>query len=437
MPAQSASAPGPPILLAQPLEGLLGELVARGYDVEIAADGYRILELAPRVHPVAAILRVGLPGPELPELVRRIKAVSPDCRVIVLGARRRDDAAALLRSGCDAALTSDPDPRYLMWTLGRVLAGGVVLSPELARGLVETLAESVSREREWARTLADRTRQAEELARAKADFLGNVSHELRTPLTIIKGVASLLARKGLGGEHQDLLTEVENAADKLTSMVDDLLLLADMERGSIALNIQDCDLASLIREEVHGAAARYPEVAVESTIPESVPAEADRSRIRDVVRHVLDNAFRYSEHGASITVKVRVGDEGVTVAIADRGGGLGRSQVTAAFGQPFTPGESVMTKERAGLGLGLNLARTIVALHGGIMWGESLPGGGSKVSFTLPPPRRAESEERPGNQDAEAASQVEEHQALAASGPQPEEPRDDSAHPPAAATSSS
>jgi signal transduction histidine kinase len=381
---------GPPIILAQPLEGLLGELVARGYDVEIAADGYRILELAPRVHPVAVIARVGLPGPETPELVRRIKAVATDCRVIILGARRRDDAAALLRVGCDAALTSDPDPQYLMWTLGRVLAGGVVLSPELARGLVETLADSVSREREWARTLADRTRQAEELARAKADFLGNVSHELRTPLTIIKGVAALLGRQQLSGDHADLVVAVERAADKLTSMVDDLLLLADMERGSVALDVEPCDLADLLREEVGAAAVRYPSVSVEESIPVAVPTEADPTRVRDVVRHVLDNACRYSEEAGSISLKVRVGDEGLTVAVTDAGGGLGRTQVAAAFGQPFAPGESVMTKERAGLGMGLNLARTIVALHGGIMWGEPLPGGGSRVSFTLPPPRASE-----------------------------------------------
>jgi hypothetical protein len=75
--------------------------VARGDDVEIASDGYRILELAPRVHPVAAIVRVGLPGPELPELVRRIKAVSPDCRVVVLGpgagtTPRRSSAPAVM-----------------------------------------------------------------------------------------------------------------------------------------------------------------------------------------------------------------------------------------------------------------------------------------------------------------------------------------------------
>jgi signal transduction histidine kinase len=394
---------GPSIILAQPLESLLGELVSRGYEVEMAADGYRVLELCPRVHPVAVIARVGLPGPEAPELVRRIKTLAPDCRVVVLGARRRDDAAALLRAGCDAALTSDPDPQYLLWTLGRVLLGGVVLSPELARGLAETLAESVHREREWARTLADRSRQAEELARAKAEFLGNVSHELRTPLTIIKGVASLLRRQEAPGDPTELMVEVERAADKLTAMVDNLLLLADMERGTLGLDTEPCDLAGLIREEAEAAAARYPAVSVEAMVPDSVPTEADAPRIREVLRHLLDNACRYSESGGSVSVRVRVAEEGVTVGVTDRGQGVGRSQVAAAFDEPFAPGEATLTKERAGLGLGLNLARNIVSLHGGILWAEPIPGGGSRVSFTLPPPRWIHPEAS-GSSDTSGAS---------------------------------
>jgi signal transduction histidine kinase len=80
-----------------------------------------------------------------------------------------------------------------------------------------------------------------------------------------------------------------------------------------------------------------------------------------------------------------VADEGVTVSVTDRGPGVERSKVSSSFGAPFTPGEQVATKELAGLGLGLNLARNLVALHGGILWAEPLPAGGSRVTFTLPP----------------------------------------------------
>jgi signal transduction histidine kinase len=384
---------GPSIILAPPVPELVDALTSHGCDVETATDGYRVLELAPRVHPAVLVASVGLPGPEPPELVRRTKEVAPDCRVIILGARRREDAAALLRAGCDAALSADPDPRYLLWTLGRVLVGGVVLSPDLARGLVETLADSVHREQEWARTLADRTRQAEVLARAKADFLGNVSHELRTPLTIIKGVSSLLRRVDAPDDREELLEQVERAADRLTAMVDDLLTMAEVEGGTLALDVSGCDLAPLLAEEASSAATRHPGVSVSPRIPDAVPAEADAPRIREVVRHLLDNACRYSRPGGSVTVRARVSDEGVTVSVTDRGEGVGRWQVSAAFGQPFAPGEDPMTKERAGLGMGLNLARNIIALHGGILWAEPLPGGGSRVSLTLPPPRPAQAEE--------------------------------------------
>jgi signal transduction histidine kinase len=383
---------GPTIILAPPQADLLEALTSHGCEVETAADGYRVVELAPRVHPAALIASVGLPGPEPPELVRRTKSLAPDCRVIILGARRREDAAALLRAGCDAALSAEPEPGYLLWTLGRVLVGGVVLSPDLARGLVETLADSVHREQEWARTLADRTAQAEVLARAKADFLGNVSHELRTPLTIIKGVASLLRRLDAPADQAEMLEQAERAADRMTAMVDDLLTMAEVEGGTLALDVSGCDLGPLLTEEARSAAARHPNVAVTPQIPEAVPAEADASRIRGVVRHLLDNACRYSDQEGSVSIRARVADEGVTISVTDRGEGVDRRQVSAAFGQPFAPGEDPLTKERAGLGIGLNLARNIVALHGGILWAEPLPAGGSRVSFTLPPPRSAQAD---------------------------------------------
>jgi signal transduction histidine kinase len=85
-----------------------------------------------------------------------------------------------------------------------------------------------------------------------------------------------------------------------------------------------------------------------------------------------------------VRVKGLRSDEGIVVHVTDRGPGFRRGQIAAAFGEAFSPGEEVMTKELAGLGLGLNLARSLLALHGGILWAEPLPGGGSRVSFTIP-----------------------------------------------------
>jgi hypothetical protein len=111
----------------------------------------------------------------------------------------------------------------------------------------------------------------------------------------------------------------------------------------------------------------------------------DVGRLREAVRQLVDNACRYSAPGETVKVRARLGDEGIAVHVSDRGRGLRRDTVRAAFGQPFTPGEDILRKERAGLGMGLNLARTLVVLHGGIMWAEPLPGGGTRVAFTLPP----------------------------------------------------
>ena len=77
-------------------------------------------------------------------------------------------------------------------------------------------------------------------------------------------------------------------------------------------------------------------------------------------------------------------DEGVVVSVTDRGEGLDRSLVMRAFEQPFSTGEATLRKEKAGVGVGLHLARQIVVEHGGVMWSDPLPGGGTRVSFCIP-----------------------------------------------------
>ena len=379
------------------------DLRARGYNVEVADDGYRAIELAERTRPSAALVDAAASGPKTQELIRRVKLAVPGCNVVVLVAEpsaERD--VEHLRAGADAILLGAPDSGFLVWTLQRLGEGGLVLAPTVARSLGQALSDAVTQRGEWAKQLSARTKQAEDLARAKSDFLGNVSHELRTPLTIIKGVAATLRVSNPQG-NEEMLGQVEKAADKLILMIESIITHASMERGDYSLTFRKCDLALPIRDATDNAATGYPHVTVEMFIPEHLPAIADARAIRGVVRQLVDNACRYSDAGGVVSVKARGGEEGVTVHVTDRGQGVNRDKIQAALGQAFSPGEEIMTKERAGLGLGLNLSRNLVGLHGGILWHEPLPGGGSRVSFTIPPEGPEGAKDQPAP-DANVAS---------------------------------
>jgi signal transduction histidine kinase len=358
-----------------------------GHEVELAVEGFRAVELAERTHPEVVVFRTGLPGRPAAHIVRRLKELPTPPRVVVILAEQDlDEAADVLAAGADAVIGPDPHPEYVSWAVDRVAEGGAVLAPGIARELVDRFVETVRMKDEWSRSLADIAMQTEGLSRAKADLLANVSHELRTPLTVIKGLVSVMRRSEASAEdQQEFLRLVEEAADKLTAMVDNLVTLSEMERGTLRLDLRPCDLAHLVKEGAEQASSTYPDVSVEVSVPHSIPATVDVDRLREVVRQLVDNACRYSAPGETVRVRARLGDEGIAVHVSDRGRGLRRDTVRAAFGQPFTPGEDILTKERAGLGMGLNLARSLVALHGGIMWAEPLPGGGTRVAFTLPP----------------------------------------------------
>jgi signal transduction histidine kinase len=357
-----------------------------GHRVDIADDGYRTIELVERVHPHVVFVHVSAPGPGALELIERVRQAEPECRIlfVVPGSEPKRDAE-LVSSGADGVIVEGVQPSFLPWALDRAAADGLFLDPEVARGLGQAMTEAVTHRAEWARQLAERTRQAEDLARAKSDFLGNVSHELRTPLTIIKGVAATLRMTEKDETQSGMLSQIENATDKLVTMIESIITHASMRRGDYTINVTVCDLADAIRAAAEEASKGHPNVTLDLTIPPRVSAVADVRAIRGIVQQLVDNACRYSDAGGSVSLKARSGDEGMTVHVTDRGVGVNRDKVAAALAEAFSPGEEIMTKERAGLGIGLNLARNLVALHGGILWAEPLPGGGSRVSFTIPP----------------------------------------------------
>jgi two-component system sensor histidine kinase VicK len=110
----------------------------------------------------------------------------------------------------------------------------------------------------------------------------------------------------------------------------------------------------------------------------------DGERISEAMAQLVDNACRYSPPGGRVIVSIRRVSEGIMFAVTDSGEGLPRDVVAKAFREPFTTGEEILRKERAGLGLGLHLARQLVVMHGGIMWADPLPSGGTRVAFCIP-----------------------------------------------------
>jgi signal transduction histidine kinase len=365
---------------------VIEDLRTRRYPTGVAEDGYRAIELAERDHPAVILARAELPGPEPGELIRRLNLCSPRSRVVMILDQTDPEASArMLRAGAQGVLLGVPRLGFLIETIHRVAEGGVVIDPEVALSLVEPFADSVARERAWSRELAGRAREVQALSQAKSDFLANVSHELRTPLTIIKAAAATLARADtISASQADLLAEVEAASDRLTTMVEGLLTEADVERGDFVLDFAHCNVSDLVREGALEAGERFPRIRVDVTTPEVMPAVVDARAVRGVVRQLVDNACRYSKDRGMVSVKARSADEGITVHVTDRGMGVHRWRVAAAFSQAFSPGEEITTKERAGLGIGLNLARNLLALHGGILWAEPLPAGGTRVSFVIP-----------------------------------------------------
>jgi signal transduction histidine kinase len=356
------------------------------FEIEVGTDGYRAVELAARTRPHVIVAEVALPGLSGAELVRRLRAAHPETRVICWTSLAAPDGAAeMFRAGALGYLLKEDGAEEVARAIPHILSGGAVISPRVAIRLVGRFAESLHRERELNRALAEASMKVQDVTHAKAEFLANVSHELRTPVTVVKGIAFVLKDGRISDEEKvEFLDRLQGAVEKLTTLVDNVLTIADLDRGNLALQIAECDLASLVRHVCDEVAKKYPEVVVEKFLPESAPVLADPARIAEAVRQLIDNACRYSPEGASVVVRLRFMDEGITLSVTDTGEGLRREVVSMAFNEPFTAGEEILRKERAGIGLGLHLARQLILMHGGIMWADPLPGGGTRVSFCIP-----------------------------------------------------
>ncbi|MDQ6858364.1 MAG: ATP-binding protein [Chloroflexota bacterium] len=236
--------------------------------------------------------------------------------------------------------------------------------------------------------LRDNNFQLERANRLKSEFLANVSHELRTPMNAIIGYSKLML-DGLDGElnsqQESDLQRVTTAADNLLGLINGLLDLSKIEAGRMEINVEEVDVRPIVEDVV--ALVRphsdSKELEVRSDIALDVPPIlADRARFRQVLVNLMSNAVKFTDKGA-VTVSASSAEGWVTISVSDTGIGISPEAQAYIFDE-FRQADASTTRRYGGTGLGLAISKRLVALHGGRIWVESGPNGGSVFCFTMP-----------------------------------------------------
>jgi two-component system sensor histidine kinase GlrK len=223
-----------------------------------------------------------------------------------------------------------------------------------------------------------------EVDRMKADLFAMISHELRTPLTTIKEGTSLLLER-VGGtiteKQEKLLTIIATESSRLTGLVNSILDLSKMEAGMMVYTFAERPILPLIEQAVREITpyAESRRLRIEKQLQADLPlVRMDGERILDVLRNLLGNAVKFTPEKGCITISAHPFAGWLEVAVSDTGPGIPSDKFTAIFEK------YVSSDQKKGTGLGLAIVKHIVIAHGGKVWVENAPGGGSKFIFALP-----------------------------------------------------
>jgi signal transduction histidine kinase len=231
-------------------------------------------------------------------------------------------------------------------------------------------------------------RDVTELRRLEAtrnDYIALISHDLRNPLTSILGTAQWL-QKRLAEEtlvqEAAMAERAVTSARRMNSMIQDLVESARLEAGQSELQTQPTDLLNLILELVGRIGTLDDQARLRVDAPDlAPPVLADPERIERVLVNLVSNALKYSTPGTPVVLTVQPRDGEAVVSVVDQGPGIPPEEIPRLF-QRYRRADA--GRKTGGLGLGLYIARLIVAAHGGRIWVESEVGVGSTFSFTLP-----------------------------------------------------
>lgn len=280
----------------------------------------------------------------------------------------------------DVAFGHPTEPQRVVFTVAIYLLAGLLMA-----GLLRELA-TLRRQRESFERQRAETEALRELDRMKTEFLAAMSHDFRTPLTVVRGNLELLLSERPGAmtpAQRDLAERAQRNVRRLEDFSEDLLEMARIEDGALALEREEVAALPLVRESVdeHQTLAQLRGQTIVLECGEDGTVSVDADRVSRVIANLLTNAIKYSPERSAIGVRAgRTGDV-FRVAVIDRGPGVETSERERIFDKFARGRRSAGT---SGTGLGLTIARSLAELHGGTVTCQETPGGGATFVLTLP-----------------------------------------------------
>ncbi len=314
-----------------------------------------------------------------PQLLEEIELRSTDT----------DSEFPLRASGCRAAIA-------VPFADGGSVVGVIELALRRARALttadLKTLAAiggqvCMSLRNAQLRRAAGELEALRQADRLKNEFLSTVSHDLRSPLTAIRASVEGLLDRGMRPSSvpsEGLLNNIAGQANRLGRLVDQLLDVSQIEAGALRLDREWNELPALLTDAAGGIAVLYGSDRLVFALPPDPPLLfVDKDRFVQVLYNLLDNACKYAPPAAPVSVGASWTADEMTIEVADRGPGVPAPEREKIFGRFYRAGSSGNAGVRS-IGLGLAICRGIVEAHGGRIWVEENPGGGSVFRFNVP-----------------------------------------------------
>jgi len=338
------------------------------------------------------------PGPLLRALLGR-RAPRPVREKLIDALGAHDVLALPLRGAADTALGlliawpqhgGEPDLGALS---AFSLQASLALERARMREKVREQAQIIERAvEERTRALRDANERLREADRRKDNFLANVSHELRSPLVTILGYTDLLIGERLGpisDRQRQCLQIARNSGRRLRSFIEELLDFSRFELTRDAMTLHPFAIKDAVAQAVAGFAPRFLErrISVRQRVARSTPPVlGDRERVIQVLTNLIANAERHLRDGGRVVVSAEPKPGFLLVSVQDNGTGIAPEHLEKIFDRLYQVGDVKTNRaaREAGLGLGLNIVKSIVEAHGGEVTVQSAVGKGSTFSFTLP-----------------------------------------------------